>query len=100
MSREIKAEGVDWNGDLAFRVEGTLVGFRLLRPLPNLRFLVPLPTHTHPAYRPDPNGWRVLRDEHDHNRLILAVPRRYRPVCRILYGVEIEELIVADVAEP
>lgn len=94
---EVHPEARDANGDLTFRVAGTLRGFRLLKPLPNLRFLIPLPRHMHVAYRPDPNGWCVRRMEDQSELVVLEVPRRYRPIARILYGVDLDALIVADV---
>lgn len=96
--RTYHAERADEHGDLRFRLPGRLVRFRALEPLPNLRWIVPLPRHMHVAYGPDPNGWRREVNRAVPGSVRLFVPRRYRVACA-LRGQRIEAVIVAEVDE-
>lgn len=95
--RTIHAERADEHGDLHFRLPGRLVRFRALKPLPNLRWIIPLPRHMHVAYGPDPNGWRCEPTPADPSILRLFVPRRYRIACWLLRR-DIDSTIVAEMA--
>lgn len=95
--RTVRPEWTDAHGDLHFRIPGRLLRFRLLKPLPNLRWIVPLPRHMHRAYGPDPNGWRCEPTPGDPKVLRLFVPRRYRIACWLLRR-DIDATIVAEIA--